>query len=48
LQDSVDRITAETASSGVVRVDRGDEIEFAKVEQPSGEYATLPIWDETS
>jgi CubicO group peptidase (beta-lactamase class C family) len=30
LQDSVDRIAAETAFSGVVRVDRGDEIEFAK------------------
>jgi len=30
LQDSVDRIAAETAFSGVVRVDRGDEIEFVK------------------
>jgi CubicO group peptidase (beta-lactamase class C family) len=30
LEDSVDRIAAETAFSGVVRVDRGDEIEFAK------------------
>jgi CubicO group peptidase (beta-lactamase class C family) len=30
LQDSVDRIAAETAFSGVVRVDRGDEIELVK------------------
>ena len=30
MEDSVDRIAAETAFSGVVRVDRGDEIEFAK------------------
>jgi CubicO group peptidase (beta-lactamase class C family) len=30
LQDSVDRIAAETAFSGVVRVDRGDEVEFVK------------------
>jgi len=30
LHDSVDRIAAETAFSGVVRVDRGDEVEFVK------------------
>jgi CubicO group peptidase (beta-lactamase class C family) len=30
LRDSVDRIAAETAFSGVVRVDRGDEVEFVK------------------
>ena len=30
MQDSVDRIAAETAFSGIVRVDRGDEIEFVK------------------
>ena len=30
LQDSVDRIAAEAAFSGVVRVDRGDEVEFVK------------------
>ena len=30
MQDSVDRIAAETAFSGVVRVDRGDEVEFVK------------------
>jgi CubicO group peptidase (beta-lactamase class C family) len=30
LQDSVDRIAAETAFSGVVRVDRGGEVEFVK------------------
>jgi CubicO group peptidase (beta-lactamase class C family) len=30
LQDSVDRIAAETAFSGVVRVDRGGEVELAK------------------
>lgn len=30
MQDSVDRIAAETAFSGVVRVDRGDEVEFLK------------------
>jgi len=30
LKDSVDRIAAETAFSGVVRVDRGDEVEFVK------------------
>ena len=30
LEGSVDRIAAETAFSGVVRVDRGDEVEFVK------------------
>jgi CubicO group peptidase (beta-lactamase class C family) len=30
LEVSVDRIAAETAFSGVVRVDRGDEVEFVK------------------
>ena len=30
MQDSVDRIAAEAAFSGVVRVDRGDEVEFVK------------------
>jgi CubicO group peptidase (beta-lactamase class C family) len=30
LEGSVDRIAAETAFSGVVRVDRGDELEFVK------------------
>jgi CubicO group peptidase (beta-lactamase class C family) len=30
LQDSVDRIAAQTAFSGVVRVNRGDEVEFVK------------------
>ncbi len=30
LEEEVDRIAAETSFSGVVRVDRGDEIEFAK------------------
>ena len=30
LEEEVDRVAAETSFSGVVRVDRGDEIEFAK------------------
>jgi CubicO group peptidase (beta-lactamase class C family) len=30
LEGSVDRIAAETAFSGVVRIDRGDEVEFVK------------------
>jgi hypothetical protein len=30
LHDSIDRIAAETAFSGVVRVDRGGGIEFVK------------------
>jgi hypothetical protein len=30
LEVSVDRIASETAFSGVVRVDRGDDIEFVK------------------
>ena len=30
MQDSIDRIAAETAFSGVVRVDRGGEIELVK------------------
>ena len=30
LEEEVDRVAAETAFSGVVRVDRGDDVELAK------------------